>query len=131
MSNLARLFQACETILKLRDEFGDLLIERPDNEVLHPLLVSGRCKQITQHALDRYRERTGSTKGDEATLNKIASRIANAVEYELKERFKAVELIDHGTHSRYFRHMEMMFVVDDGVVVTAHKGEADRWVLKQ
>lgn len=95
-----------------------------------PLIVSGRCHAISQHAIERFRERTGSKKSDATVCERLASRIATAEEMELKPKFHVIEMIAHGTHAQYWRSHDLMFVVEAGTIVTIHYGEADRWVPK-
>lgn len=99
-----------------------------DCQARFPCVAIGRCELVTQHAIDQYRSRAGSTKGDVSQANKIATRIASGVEMKLKPKFLVIEMIDHGVHARYFRHADMMFVVENGVCVTCHHGTADRWI---
>lgn len=121
----------CVTII---DQVDSILAELPD-DVASPtaqeeLCVPGKCKAITQHALDRYRERTGTRKSDEAILTRIVTRMLGAVEWELKPRFKLTELLAHGQEARYWREGDLLFVVENQVIVTVHHGTADRWRAK-
>lgn len=38
------------------------------------MLVEGRCTHVTQHAIDRFRERSGSNKGDQTIINRMTTR---------------------------------------------------------
>jgi len=94
------------------------------------MLVEGRCTHVTQHAIDRFRERSGSNKGDQTIINRMTTRLQDAEEMELKERYRINELLAHGTPARYFKHADIIFVIEGGAVVTAHNGQADRWIPK-
>lgn len=130
--------RAAEILTKLRRSLSDAIsaidaLSSPQEQVLSdplgvvPLEVAGRCTGITQHAIDRYRERTGTNKGALAIVKRIKERLTEAQEWRLKEKWRVVEMIAHGAHSKYFRHGDTFFVVEGGVIVTCHKGEADRW----
>ena len=93
-----------------------------------PLVVEGRCQSIAQHAIDRYRERTGSKKCDATVCERLAARIASAEEMQLKPKYRVIELIAHGTPAQYWRSSDILFVVEGGVIVTIHRGEAGRWI---
>ena len=95
-----------------------------------PLLVEGRCTGITIHAIDRFRERTGCNKSDEIVCARIAARIVIAAEWQLKPRYLVIEMLAHEGHSRFFRDKDLLFVVEDGIIVTIHRGEANRWEPK-
>jgi hypothetical protein len=90
--------------------------------------VAGRCKLVSQHAIDRYRERLDCKKSDEGIRNRIAKKIACAKETWLMPEHEAPEIMLHGRPSRFYRLGEIIFVVRDMVVVTLHKGESQRWM---
>ena len=95
------------------------------------LIVEGRCKEISSHALERYRERSGSIKSDDTVIRLLTERIGKAKEMELLPKFKLIEMLAHGTNTRYFRCQDgMMAVVENDIIVTIHKGEAKRWKEK-
>ena len=96
----------------------------------YPLIVQGKCDWITQHAIDRYRERTQSKKSDASILKHIENWLCQSVEMQLKDKFKLDEALSHDAPARYFKFHDMIFVVDSGVVLTAHQGTADRWIKK-
>jgi hypothetical protein len=95
-----------------------------------PLVVEGRCEVISRHAIDRFRERTGTNKPDEVIVKRVAARLAIADEMELKPKYRVLELMAHGVHSKYWRSHDLIFVIESGVIVTVHRGEAERWTLK-
>lgn len=95
-----------------------------------PLVVAGRCTAISLHAIARFRERTGSKKSDATVCERLAERLSAAQEMALKPKFRVIELLAHGTPAQYWRSHDIMFVVEAGLVITIHLGEADRWVPK-
>ncbi len=104
----------------------------PVGNTTHPLEspVDGRCVGINQHAINRYRERTGSKKSDATIINQLHARLASADEWELKPHFRVIELLSHGQPARYFKQADLMMVVENETLVTVHKATADRWILK-
>lgn len=128
LSELKTLRRQCAAMVERLDVViaqGDTL---PPHEHLRPLVVEGRCKEVSQHAIDRFRERTGTTKGDLSIINQMGRRLTTAEEMVLLERYRIYELLSHGRHSRYFRSNDLIFVVEEERILTVHKGQADRWI---
>ena len=92
-----------------------------------PLEIAGVCKLVSQHAIDRYRERLGCAGTDVRVRNRMAKSLRGAVEVKLLPEYEAGEVFRHGKPSRWFRRGELIFAVRDEVVTTMHKGEAERW----
>lgn len=113
-----------EAIDKILGELPESLAADP---AIQPLEVIGVCEKITAHAVTRYRERTGTKKGEVATLSRIRQRLEMADEWRLKEKFRLIELLAHGRESKIWKQGDMVFIVEDGVVITCHHGTADRW----
>lgn len=127
LSHLRVLREHCVATIATIDELMALCPETSGQDRL-PLKVPGCCEWVTQHALDRFRERSGSKRSDERVLGQMASQLCASTEIELKPQFRIVELMAHGLHARFFRAPNgMVFVVEEGVLVTAHAGTADRW----
>ena len=83
---------------------------------------------VNPHAVLRYRQRTGTTKGDEKVRNKIIKMFSESYEVELKQEYKAVALLNHGfVEARYFRFFDWILVFRSGEIVTIHEGGAKRW----
>lgn len=83
--------------------------------------------KISAHAIDRFIERTGckSRQHAESTLKGL---INEADELELKDRYKALQLINHNYRdARYYRRADWLLVVCNETVVTCHRAEAKRW----
>lgn len=127
----AELAELREHFVKLL-QIIDSLAPSPQREAndIFPVVAFGRCETATRHAVTRYRERTNATMSDGKLCKKIALRIANAEEYVLKERFRVYELLSHGVPAKYFKHGDMIFVVEGSCVITCHHGTADRWIKK-
>ena len=128
---LKSLREQCAGIVSRLDEIIPQCEDTSCGQHKRPLIVPDRCEFITQHAIDRFRERNGSKKSDENICARIKDRIAGAQELELKPKFRVVEMLAHGGHARYFRSADLVFVVQDGFILTAHAGDADRWVPKR
>lgn len=83
--------------------------------------------KISSHAIDRFIEKTGckERKDAEGTLK---SFINEAEELELKDRYRAMQLINHNfKDARYFKRSDWLLVVCGDTVVTCHQAEAKRW----
>lgn len=127
-ANLLALRAQCEATIKAIDEIlGDLPESLTPDPHKQPFVVTGICTEITAHAIIRYRERTGTKKGEVATLNKIRERMEKAEEWRLKQKFRLIELLAHGTPSRFFKDDDMLFVVENGLVITCHHATGNRW----
>ena len=87
---------------------------------------------VSQHAIDRYRDRTGSNKSSKIIVERIKDQLSKAEEYVLKQKFKVIALLSHNfEESQYFKTRNgMIFVVLDNTVKTVHEGTADRWEKK-
>lgn len=126
--SLLKLREQCVGTIALIDKMlGELPEPLAPDSCCQPFVVEGRCATITAHALQRYRERTGTTKGEVSVLNRIRERMEKAEEIRLKEKFRLIELLAHGRIARFFRQADMVFVVEDGMLITTHNGTADRW----
>jgi len=80
------------------------------------------------HAIQRFRERTGSEKSDEKIRLKLLALWANAKEVKLKREYRAIALLNHGLReARYFRAGGFVLVIENDQISTVHNGEAGRW----
>lgn len=85
-------------------------------------------KRISQHAVIRFRQRTGSNLPDAQVRLRILTILANSEEVRMKRWFRLKAMMDHGlARTRYFRKGRLVIVVADQVVVTIHNGAANRW----
>lgn len=80
---------------------------------------------VSAHAVMRYRERVGSTKSDQNCINRILAIVTHGEEWIIADPVKRVrQLLSHDCCSaRYFKRGGLFAVVEDGVVVTIHRGE--------
>jgi len=80
------------------------------------------------HAIDRFRERTGSNQSDEEVCRKLLEMMAKAKEVKLKPPYNVVALLNHDFRdARYFRSGGFILVVEGDCISTVHHGQADRW----
>ena len=91
------------------------------------LEIKGVCRLVSQHAIDRYRERLDCKKADATIRGRIQKKLALAKEIHLLPQYEAAEILKHGRPSRFFRYGSLIFAVRDEVIVTLHEGEAERW----
>ena len=67
------------------------------------LEIKGVCKLVSQHAIDRYRERLGCSGTDLRVRNRMAKSLRGAVEVKLLPEYEAGEILRHGKpHGRRF-----------------------------
>lgn len=84
--------------------------------------------KVSEHAVLRFRERSGCNKSDETVSKRILYMVDRAVEVSPKLNFGVIALLNHGfREARYFRSDHWVFVVCENMVVTVHDGDADRW----
>lgn len=87
---------------------------------------------VSDHALERFRERTGSTASDITIANTLRSAVENGQEMELHERYRIIELLNHGfKHARFFKYGASLVVVTDNIITTIHNQQAYRWHKKK
>jgi hypothetical protein len=81
------------------------------------------------HAIDRFRQRTGSTQSDVEVCGKLLDMLAKAREVRLRPPYNVIALLNHDFHdARYFRSGGFILVVEDDCISTVHNGQADRWI---
>ncbi len=84
--------------------------------------------KITDHVIERYRERTGSKKADDIIKEKINNIITRAEEIVLSPAQNIIQLMAHNyVPAKYFKANGFVYVVVDDVVVTVHNNESRRW----
>jgi hypothetical protein len=90
----------------------------------HPVINA-----VSEHALQRWRERTLLEFGREKDFTELATAITRAhKEVFLRKKFRIHALLNHGIQdARYFRSGPWTLVVVNGVLRTVHNGEANRW----
>lgn len=89
----------------------------------------GIVRFVTDHALERWVERTANDSKPKALLS-LKKHLARATEVELAPQFKVVALLNHDLKpARYLRFDTWVFVVsEEGGLLTIHTGAAKRWV---
>lgn len=84
---------------------------------------------ITNHAIQRYRERTGAVYSDEKCKNKIKKLISAGKEVILKPEHRVRELLKRQyKDSKYIKNHNLMIVIEDNIVVTIHDNTANKWM---
>lgn len=85
------------------------------------------CIAITRHAVSRFMEQS-KCKSPQSAEATIKSMVPRAQELELKDRYKAIQLINHNyKDARYLRLADWMLVLCGNVVVTCYRITAKRW----
>lgn len=82
---------------------------------------------ISNHAIQRYMQRTGC-KSEDRAKNQLQKYLNNASEVFLKKEFRLMTLLNHRCReSQYYNYNGIILVVADNILVTVHFGEAKRW----
>ena len=85
-------------------------------------------KSISVHAIERFRQRTGSKQTDEQICFKLFELFEQSREVKLKPPFNVIALLNHNfREARYFRAGGFILVVEGDCISTIHGGEAKRW----
>lgn len=94
--------------------------------------------RIKDHAVTRYRERTGCKATDDWIRSQLLRLLETAEEVVLRRRFRALQLMKHGfTPARYYqvpawghpiKARGLILVVEqDCLLRTVHRGESRKW----
>jgi len=89
---------------------------------------------ITNHAVDRFRERSGATYSDERIRDKLLKFYHDGKRVELKDKYKALALLNHGfKKADYVDYNGWILVLikdecESEIIVTIHTNQAKRWV---
>lgn len=89
---------------------------------------------VTQHAIERYRERTSGPSMSEAKAAlKIRAIVLDGEEMVLRNKIESVkQLLAHDLEdARYFKLGAFMAVVANNMIKTVHLAEANKWTKKQ
>ena len=87
-----------------------------------------RAVKVTDHAIDRWIERTGS-KARRSKIRKQLSDMAKwGVPIQIKEELRLKQLLNHNcAEALYLQWADWILVVEEGKLKTLHRGEAGRW----
>lgn len=96
--------------------------------------VNGVC-WMTLHAMQRFMERTGTTGSASRVIGKIEIWLRDSKEVQLRPQMVVKKMMNHQFKSaRYFfkgkpksRKAGFIMVVQDGVLLTVHRNDADEW----
>ena len=88
--------------------------------------------QISAHAIERFRERTGSKKNDKSIQKRLLFFLNKSTEVELsKGYYRSIAIINHNFKvATYYQYGEWIMVVESNELKTIHRGEAKRWRKK-
>lgn len=86
-------------------------------------------KSISMHAVERFRQRTGSTKDDTEICFELFGLLEKSEEVKLKPVYRVIALLNHNfREARYFRSDGFLLVVEGDCIQTIHNGTANRWI---
>ena len=84
--------------------------------------------KISNHAIERFRERSGTKKNDKEIARKLCYFLTKAKEVELKKHYGVIALLNHDFKpAKYYNYNGWILVVEDDELKTIHMGEAGRW----
>ena len=83
--------------------------------------------QISRHAVAQFMRRS-KCKNPTSAEGTLKAMIGSACELELKDTYKAIQLMNHNyRNARYFKHGGWLLVVCETTIVTCHHATAKRW----
>ena len=91
------------------------------------MFVRGRCATLSAHAIERYRQRTGSKKGDVSITNNIRAIVALGKEVFLRPEYQLREMLYHTAKARFFWYGALIAIIEDGIVVTVYEYDRKRF----
>jgi hypothetical protein len=81
--------------------------------------------EVAQHAIDRFRQRTGAKYSDEKIKNKLIKMHSKGEKVSLTAYRKVMALLNHGfREASYVEYCGWILVVVDSVIITIHNNEA-------
>jgi len=89
--------------------------------------------RVCDHAVERYRERSGGDKvKPETAANILRNIVIKGREMVFKNKADELkQILKHDCNkARYFQDGLFMVVVENGVIVTTHLAEANKWKRK-
>lgn len=90
--------------------------------------MAGRDLRVSRHAIQRFRERSGSKKRDAQIETKLLEMAALSTEVEIKPEFRLRQMLNNYCEgATYLNSDGWILVVVGGVLSTLHYGEAERW----
>lgn len=82
---------------------------------------------VSQHAIQQWLQRTKCT-GRQAAQRQLLALARKGQEVRLKPRYRLRQLLDHRCKpATYLRSSGWILVISNGVILTVHRGRADRW----
>jgi len=91
--------------------------------------------KITGHAVDKWRDLTGSKRQDSIIKDTLTEMLIGAREVYLKKQYTVRQLMNNRyKKARYFSHSSRYILVineDMDTMITIHEGKAGRWVDTQ
>lgn len=82
---------------------------------------------VATHAVRQYMLRSGCKSASKAKAS-LLSMLDKSEEMDVKDRYKAIQLINHHfKDARYFKYGMWLMVTVGNTIVTCHQAEAKRW----
>lgn len=88
--------------------------------------------KVSEHAITRFRERTGCRKKDCRITKRLLDLFRLAQPAEFKNTvYETLALLNHDfERAEYFMYNDWVFVVVNDCIKTVHQNESNRWILK-
>lgn len=88
---------------------------------------------VSDHAVARFRERTGSGKDDVYVRNRVLELVGKAKPAKFrKPAYATMALLNHDFERADYRiYNDMVFVIVRNCVMTIHKNESKRWMADE
>lgn len=85
---------------------------------------------VTNHAIEKWRERTGSKYSEEKVVKKILTGVYTGKEVFPKGKYKVLKLLRHKCEpAKYVYNWGLIFVVVGKHIVTVHKNDVGEFEL--
>ena len=86
--------------------------------------------RISHHAIERMRNRGNMGQNSDMQIaHRLRIMLRDSEEMKLKPGHDVIALLNHDfKKARYFKHGKWILVMEDDTIVTAHTGEAKRWI---
>mgnify|MGYP003418750951 FL=1 len=88
--------------------------------------------KVSNHAIERFRERTGCKKSDISIQNKLLkfADLGKPAEFRTKG-YATLALINHNfERAEYLMYNDWILVIADDCIITIHENESKRWTIK-
>lgn len=84
--------------------------------------------RFSGHAIDKFRERTGSKQSDQKVENRLIKMFNRSEKVRPKPKFRVDQLLNHNLKEVEYRKFDnFIFVVDGDMIVTVYRSDPNKW----